>query len=77
MKLNNFPAIFKVGSTQNFKPPGSMLRNLFGSHVPSDLLLFGDARSTQIKKNWRYVALTYQLADCHFHQSASGKLENY
>jgi hypothetical protein len=31
-------------------PAGSMLRNLFGSHVPSDLLLLEDAQSIQIKK---------------------------
>ena len=32
-------SIYKVGSTSHFKPAGSMLRNLFGYHVPSDLLL--------------------------------------
>ncbi len=35
-------------STRDFKPAGSMLRNLFGSHVLSDLLLLG-AQSIQIK----------------------------
>jgi hypothetical protein len=41
-----------------------MLRNLFGSHVPSDLLLLEDAQSMQIKKNWahwQHAALNYIL----------------
>jgi hypothetical protein len=48
--LLNFPPIFKVGSTRNFKPAGSMLMNTFGSHVPSDLLILENAQSIQIKK---------------------------
>jgi hypothetical protein len=38
-----------------------MLRNLFGSHVPSDLLLLEDAQSTEIKNkklvHWQYAPL--------------------
>jgi hypothetical protein len=38
-----------------------MLRNLFGSHVPSDLLRLEITQSMQIKKyilvNWQYAAL--------------------
>jgi hypothetical protein len=37
-----------------------MLGNLFGSHVPSDLLLLEDAQSIQIKTflvHWQYAAL--------------------
>jgi hypothetical protein len=40
-----------------------MLKNLFGSHVPSDLVLLEDAQSIQIKLNilvhWQYAALIY------------------
>jgi hypothetical protein len=36
-------AIYKVGSTRDFKP---------GSHVPSDLLLLEDAQSMQIKTKY-------------------------
>jgi hypothetical protein len=50
MKLNNFPASFKLGSTRDFKPAGSILWNLFGSQVPSDLILLEDAQSIQIQK---------------------------
>jgi hypothetical protein len=58
MKLISFLPIYKVGSTQDFKPAGSMLRNIFGSHVPSDLLLLLDAQSKQIKKkHWQHAAL--------------------
>jgi hypothetical protein len=52
MKLNKFPAHFYGGSTRNFKPAGSMLRNIFGSHVPSEILLLEDVQSMQITKIW-------------------------
>jgi hypothetical protein len=35
--------MFKVGPTRDFKPADSMLRNLSGSNVTSDLLLLEDA----------------------------------
>jgi hypothetical protein len=42
-----------------------MLRNIFGSHVPSDLLLLVDAQSIQIKKiilvHWQYATLTVEM----------------
>ena len=41
-----------MGTIRDFKPAGSVLKNLFGAHVPSDLLLLEDAQSVQIKKNW-------------------------
>ena len=58
MKFNSnliaFPPIYK--------PVGSTLRNLFGYHVPSDLLILEDAQSIQIKKNilvhWQHAALS-------------------
>jgi hypothetical protein len=38
-----------------------MLKNLFGTHVPNDLLLLEDAQNIQIKHNilvhWQYAAL--------------------
>jgi hypothetical protein len=50
-----------VGFTRDFKPAGSMLRNPFGSHVPSDLLLLEDALGIEINKNilvhWQHSAL--------------------
>ncbi len=49
MKLNNFPANFSNGSTSDFKPCVSMLRNHFGSHVLSDLLLLEDVQSIRTK----------------------------
>jgi hypothetical protein len=49
-----------VGSTQDFKPAGSMPKKLFGSHVPSDLLLLEDIQSIQLKKYFG------SLAVCHF-----------
>ncbi len=55
MKLNNFPANFMVGSTRDFKLAGSMLRNLFGSHVSSDLLLSNDAQIIQIKQIFWFI----------------------
>jgi queuine/archaeosine tRNA-ribosyltransferase len=39
-----------VGSTRDYRLGGSMLRNLFGSHVPGDLLLLEDAQSIQIQQ---------------------------
>jgi hypothetical protein len=52
MKLNNFPSIFKVGSTQDFNPAGSMLRKLFCSHV-----LLEVAQSIQIQKYFGSLAV--------------------
>jgi hypothetical protein len=57
MKLNNFLASFKVESTRDVEPAGSMLRNLFGSHVPSGLLLLEDAQSVQIKTYFSSLAV--------------------
>jgi hypothetical protein len=59
MKLNQLPANFKVGSTRDFRPAGSMKRNLFYSQpqVPSDLLLLEDARRIQIKKYFGSLAV--------------------
>ena len=59
-KLITFPPIFKVWYTRDFKHAGFMLRILFGSHVPSGLLLLEDAQSIQIKKvlvHGQYAAL--------------------
>ena len=54
-KLLTFPPIFKLGSTRDFKHAGFMLRNLFGSHVPSGLLLLEDAQSIQIKETFCFI----------------------
>ena len=47
---------------------GSMLRNLFGSHVPSDLLLLEDAQIIHIYMNilvnWQYAALRISREEC-------------
>jgi hypothetical protein len=54
--------LLRWGSTGDVKPAGSMLRNHFGSHVPSDLLILEDAQNIQIQ--------TYfgSLAACRFNE---------
>ncbi len=53
MKHINFPA--NVGPLEILKPAGSMLRNLFGSDVPSDLLLLEYAQNMQITKTFWFI----------------------